>query len=235
MTNDLYFLPIIADALRETETETALKAAFEKIETMGRQPHYERGFIQFRRFMTEVKRNLENPSSKTEDYASEIVKWLVLQVAGGLLEEDEAIAVLDLIGLGLNWRAELERLFTETSESDMGRTPEIIIERNGEPFASISCEQLPVTSEIENVTHGFYSVKFDTGRIIWEEKLTEQELIWIYAFPEQALDLAADTEVAIERTTREITLLNGSLIIRVFPGAESGLLELNIGGATRFV
>ena len=164
MTNDLYFLPIIADALRETEPRTALITAFEKIETLGRQPQYERGFTQFQRFMAEVKKHWERPSQKPEDYAFDMLRWLTLKVAGGLLEEDEAKAVLELIGLKPRWQEELEKLCRETSEADMRRVPEIIIERNAKSIASIPCETLPVTTEIENVKPGFYAVKLDTGR-----------------------------------------------------------------------
>lgn len=231
MTNDLYFIPMIADALREVDPEIALMKAIEEIVSLGKRPQYERGFTHFQRFMAEVKKHRERPSQKPEDYAFEVIRRLALQVAGGLLEEDEARAVLGMTGLKPPWQEELEKLCKETSESEMHRLPEIIIEKNGECIASIPCETLPVTTEIENVKPGFYAVKLDTGRLIWEEELTEHELLWIYAFPEQALDLAADTEETVERPTREVTLLGEHLIIRVFPGAESGCLQLKIGGS----
>jgi hypothetical protein len=231
MSNDLYFLPIIADALRQAEPKEALKAAFEEIKALGQRPQYEQGFLQFQRFMAEVKKNWERPFQKPEDYAIDVIRWLALQAVGGLLKEDEAKAVLDLIGLDSRWKGEFEKLCQETSESEMPRIPEIIIERNGEHIASISCECLPITKEIGDVKPGQYAVRLDTGRLIWEGELTEQELLWASAFPGQNLDLAADTGEAIRRTTREITLLNGELIIRVFPEVESGCLELKIGGS----
>jgi hypothetical protein len=230
MNNDLYFIPMIADALKETDPKTALMEAFERIEILGRQPQYERGLTQFRRFMEELTKQRERSSQKSEDYESDLLQWLSVQVAGGLLEEEEARAVLDLAGTKPGEQEEFQRLLQKT---ETHQVPEIIIERNGETIASIPCKRLPVTVEIENVKPGLYSVKLDTGRLIWEERLSERELIWIYAFPEQALDLAADTEETVERTTREITLLSGHLIIRVFPGLESGLLQLKIGEAAR--
>ena len=86
-----------------------------------------------------------------------------------------------------------------------------------------------IIKEFRNVTPDHYAARMDTGRIIWQGELTEKELIWSAAFPGQALELAADTGEPAARMTREITLLNGELIIRVFPGAESGRLELRIG------
>ena len=95
--------------------------------------------------------------------------------------------------------------------------PEIIVERNGKSIASIPCEHLPVTKEIRDVKPGLYTIRQNTGRVIWEGELTQEELIWNAAFPEQPLDLAADTGETAARTTREIALLNGELIIQVFP------------------
>jgi len=160
-----------------------------------------------------------------------VVRWLALQAAGGLLEVEQARAVLDQVGLQPHWQEEFERLCKETSESEVHRVPEIIIERTGESIASIPWENLPFTHEIGNLKPGTYRVKLDTGRVIWQGELTERELIWALAFEEQALDLAADTREAPARTTREITLLNGDLIIRVFPEIESGRLEVRIGGS----
>ena len=231
MINDLYFILIIAKALRQPERKTALRAAIEEIQTLGRQPRYERGFLQFQRFMEEVRKNWERSSQKPEDYAFDVVRWLALQVAGGLLELDQAKVALDQVGLQPHWQEEFERLCKEISEAEARSIPRIIIERNGENIGSIPWKHLPFIHEIGNLKPGTYRVKLDTGRVIWQGELAERELIWALAFEEQALDLAADTREAPARTTREITLLNGDLIIRVFPEIESGRLELRIGGS----
>jgi len=64
MTNDLYFISMIADAIRKAAPKSALKAAIEEITSRGRQPQYEQGFLQFQRFMAEVKKNWEKPFQK---------------------------------------------------------------------------------------------------------------------------------------------------------------------------
>jgi hypothetical protein len=236
MAKDLYFLSIIADALRQPEPKAALRAAIEEIITLGQRPEYEQGFLQFQRFMAEVKGNSETEklSKKPLDIVSDEIRYLSLQVASDLLEENpkEVQAVLDLIASQPRWQEEFEKLRKETEKSKMPRrTPEIIIERNEQPIGSISCEQLPVTKEIRNVKPAHYAARMDTGRIIWQGELTEKELIWSIAFPGEALELAADTGEPAARMTQEITLLNGELVIRIFPGAESGRLELRIGAS----
>jgi hypothetical protein len=229
MNKDLYFLPMIADALKQPDSRVSLRAAIEKTQNLGRQPEYERGFQQFQQLMAQVKLNWEKGSQKPEDMALDVIRHLALQVASGLLEGDEVKAILDLIRSHPLWQEEFERLSRDASESEIPGLPEIIIEKNGEPITSISCGNFPVTHKIQNVTPGLYTISLDTGRIIWQEDLTEQELIWTIAFPEQALDLAADTGEGVARSTREIRLLDGSLIVRVFPEIESGRLELKIG------
>jgi hypothetical protein len=182
--------------------------------------------------MAEVKESREKRFQKPEDIVLDVIQCLALQVAADLLEgdENETQAILDLIGSQPRWQEEFEKLCRETSKFKVAqKIPEIIIERNGERIASIPCERLPISKEIRNVKPGLYSLKLDTGRLIWEEELTEQELLWALAFPGEALDLAADTGAAVERATREIKLLNGKLVIRVFPEIESGRLELTIG------
>jgi hypothetical protein len=228
MSKDLYFIPIIADALKQPDSRVSLRAAIEKIQNLGRQPQYERGLQQFQQLMAQVKLNWEKSSQKPEDMALDVIRHLALQVTSGLLEGDEVKAILDLIRSHPLWQEEFERLSRDASESEIPRLPEIIIEKNGERIASIPCGNFPVTHKIQNVTPGLYTISLDTGRILWQEDLTEQELIWTIAFPEQALDLAADTGEGIERSTREIRLLDGSLIVRVFPELESGRLELKI-------
>jgi hypothetical protein len=234
MTKNLYFLPIIADALKHPKPKEALMAAFEEIKTLGQKSEYERGFSQFQRFMAEMKRGWERWSTKPKDIFFDEIWCLAMQMAADLLDGNqmETEAIIELIQSQPRYQDEFENLLRETPKSDKTtRTPEIMVERNGKRIDSTPCEHQPVTKEIRNVKPGLYTVKMDTGRVIWQEELTEQDLIWAAAFQGQALDLAADSEEATDRTTREILLLNGEVIIRVFSGVESGCLELKIEGS----
>ena len=51
MSDDLYFIPIIAKALQQKDTEQALLQAFEQIKSLGRKPQYQQGLAQFEQFM----------------------------------------------------------------------------------------------------------------------------------------------------------------------------------------
>jgi hypothetical protein len=206
--------------------------AIQEIIALGQRPEYERGFLQFQHFMAEVKRKWEVPSQKPGDILVEGIRYLSLQVASDLLEEnpEEVQVALDLIRSESQWQEEFEKICREVSKSKTTyRSPEIIIEKNGECISLTPWERQLISKEIRNLTPAHYVARMDTGRGIWEEELTEKDLIWSQAFPGQALELAADTGEPAAKMTREITLLNGELVIRIFPGTKSGRLELRIG------
>ena len=55
MNRDLYFLPIIADALRQRDRTAALGDAFATIHRLGALPEFAGGYTQFRTFMSIVQ------------------------------------------------------------------------------------------------------------------------------------------------------------------------------------
>ena len=233
MNDDLYFLPLIADALEQPDPKEALKEAFENIKNLGRQSKFKQGFSQFQRFMNEVKSNWEKQPQTSEGMADKLARDLSHQLAAGLLEDDEkeAKSAMDLIALRPDWKQEFEKLLAETAGFEApDSAPELIAEKEGERIGSIRFKNQPASKTIRNLKPGLYTIKLDTGRILWQDRLTENDLLWFYAFPEQDLDLAADTGEAMPRTTLEIRLLAGEVIIRVFPEIESGRLELEIRG-----
>ena len=105
---------------------------------------------------------------------------------------------------------------------------EFSFEKEGKQIGSIPFENRPASKTIKNLKPGLYTITLDTGRILWQDRLTEKDLLWIYAFPEQDLAMAADTGEGKPRTTLEIELLDGEVTIRVFPEIETGRLELEI-------
>lgn len=231
MNDNLYFLPMIADALEQPDPKKALKKAFENIKNIGRQPKYEQGLSQFQRFINEVLRNLEKQSETSESMTEYFIRDLALQLATGLLEDDEkeTKAALNLIKSRPKWQKELEKVLLETARSEApDRIPEIIIEKEGKQINSIPFENRPASKTIKNLKPGLYTITLDTGRVLWQDRLTEKDLLWIYAFPEKDLAMAADTGEGKPRTTRQIELLGGEVTIRVFPEIESGRLELKI-------
>ena len=233
--NDLYFIKYIAWAYQQSDLEKALREAFRKIVSLGQRSEYKQGFKQFMRFMAEVEDNCENIFRDREKRIDDMVHELLLQLATGQFQgdEDETAAALELIKSRPEWREAYELLCEEAEKSDGSLIPlKVIIENNGVLLDSFPLGEMPARKVIKNVKPGNYLVKLDTGRIIWQERLDEKDLIWVYAFPETGLRLAADTGDADSPKTREVAVLNGDGTIRVYPGLESGSIELEFKGYT---
>jgi hypothetical protein len=102
----------------------------------------------------------------------------------------------------------------------------IVIERNGENIIAIPVKRGCFSEKTPNIFPGHFVIKLNTGRMIWQGELTDQDLIWTAAFPEKDFALAADTGDRAEHIAREIILLEGELIMRVLPELESGCIEV---------
>jgi len=103
---------------------------------------------------------------------------------------------------------------------------ELVVEKDQKTFATIAIEQSGGKRIIESIFPGHYQIRLDTGLVIWERYLNEQELLWASAFPTKTLKMAADTGEPGSEPTCEFSLMDGALMLRVFAGIESGLLEV---------
>ena len=59
MNHKLYFIAIIADALKKQDQKKSIGQALQKIWELGQQEEYEWPFFQFKKFMFEIQKNIE--------------------------------------------------------------------------------------------------------------------------------------------------------------------------------
>jgi hypothetical protein len=231
MNNDLYFLRILTEALKAPNPEPEIKKAFDKIENLGQRPEYRQGYHQFHQFMDKVKESDKISPVDSGDLKQEMIRDLVFQLATGLLDCDsnEGQRLLEIIRSRPEWHEEFEKLSVQTLETEgLSGQMKIIVTKNGDAIGSIPAKPSLFAQTIRNVTPGYYEVRLNTGRVLWQADLKEEDLIWSAAFPEQALDLAADTGESFRRVTKELTILDGEITIRVFPEIESGRIEIEV-------
>lgn len=188
MSDDLFFISMIAQALREPDPKAAMIDTFERIRAMGREPQYQHGYQQLIEFMDSAV------TARLEDAPEEV---------GALILE----------------------------ELDRPMSVEVIVERNDVVVASCSFEQAVGAHVVNGIEPGDYRLKLDTGRLLWEENLSERDLVWSKAYPGEGLSVAADSEEAHRHATREIDLLDGTLTLRVYPGVETGSLNIELKDA----
>lgn len=224
MSDDLYFIPILARALKQQRTRAALREAFVEIERLGRKPSYERGLAQFHRFMAEVHAARE----RADEVQRLNEEGLVIEAVFGmpLDDEDQRRISLELIRSTDAW-AEYEQVRSELAHIDASPfQSDIRLVRGEQVVGAVTLREKSPTASIANIVPGDYELVLGTGRVLWEGALTAADCIWTAAFPGAPVALAADTEQAERHITREIPLLEGELTLRVHPGIEAGRLEL---------
>ena len=229
MNQDLYFVPMIARALEQADHADALGRAFAEIEELGRLPAYSRGFENFHRFMPEVRRH--SASDELHQVDVESIRALLVELATDTFDGDagERQAVLDLIHSVPRLQAEYERLSSTVGpHGGKVKTTTLNLLKGAELLTRIEFDRERPRASAGRVLPGDYSLALETGRVIWEGHLAARDLLWSAAFPERALDLAADTGERPTTTTHEEHLLGGDLILRVFPGLESGRIEVEL-------
>ena len=230
MSNDLYFISIIAKALEQKDSEQSLKQAFEEIKSLGTKSGYEQGFQQFQQFMNTVNEQAKKEGAD-DQLKTEIAKQLIVELATDTFEgtDEDKRKALSIIKSNPQWRKEYDQLVAEIEElSQVPESIEILISRDNKPFKSVTFMEVPGTKGIDRIIAGVYNIAFAAGRIIWEGELTEQNLLWGKAYPGRHVKLAADTTGQKSEPTKEISVLDGEIIIRVFPSIESGRIEITM-------
>ncbi|MFC1677234.1 hypothetical protein ACFL3G_09255 [Planctomycetota bacterium] len=230
MSNDLYFISIIAKALEQKDADQSLKQAFEEIKSLGTKPDYEQGFEQFQQFMNTVNEQVKNKGSDNQ-LRIEIAKELIVELATDTFEgsDEDKKKALGIIKSNPQWREEYDKLVDEIEElSQVPAVVEILVLRDNKPFKSITFADIPGSKTIDRITAGLYNISFASGRAIWKGELTEQAIVWAKAYPGRPFDLAADTTGQEPQPVKEIDLFDGEIIIQIYPSIESGSMKITI-------
>ncbi len=82
------------------------------------------------------------------------------------------------------------------------------------------------TTPTPGIQPGFYTATLDTGWLVWSGELGPADLLWRQAFPGRPLGMAAESSVSSPTPARRITLAVGALTIVVYPGMETGSIQL---------
>ena len=117
MSNELYFISIIAKALEQKDTEGSLKQAFEEIQSLGAKPEYGQGFQQFQQFMDTVNKQVKKRGAN-DRLKTEIAKQLIVELATDTFEgtDEDKRKALSIIKSNPQWREEYDQLVTEIEE-----------------------------------------------------------------------------------------------------------------------
>ena len=108
--------------------------------------------------------------------------------------------------------------------------PAIVLECDGEIAGVADISETKSIESVRGLEPGNYLLRLETGQVLWQGELSIADLYWRHAFPEDTLPLAAETDKAIVRSSREFDLLDGELTIRILPGRTSGRMDIIFNG-----
>jgi len=218
MSENLYFITIIAKALQEPDIEKALRKAFRKIKQMGAEERYAEGFKNFELFM-------EAAYNRHQIITTDHVRELIIQLGTGMFEgtAQEKETLLDIIASHPEWKAEYEAFCQmEADKNLMQEFPVIEVSSDKGFVIRKTFEKVPGRESFDGILPGKYTIKLaNTGWIIWEVSLTAHKLIE----PEDKnLRMAAESEDDHDKKI----LLDGDIIFRTYAGPESGRIEIEL-------
>jgi hypothetical protein len=229
MIEDLYFIPILAEALKAPQVEEALCGAFARIRSLGQQAQYKEGLVQFEEFLHLVNqyRQQDQSSSLNETMIRTSMIGLATDTFEGTGQERQAI--LDAISSRPDWKDLYAGLAAEIEQHQRAAAvTRVSLLQDSEPLGFVEVRGGSGRGIVSGVTPGSYSLQLDTGRVLWEGSLLEEDLVWTKAFPGQPLSLAADTGEQRARPTQRLEIFSGEIVLRVFAGPESGSVEITV-------
>ena len=218
MANELYFIPILQEALQGREPPQALGRAFERILVLGAQTSYRSGLENFQRFMEEVQSCRDLMKG---DRVRELILELVTEATA--FNRAHLDAAMQVIDSDPDWKCEYEQLRRQFAEEI---SPTVEVYRSHQLIGELMFDKPGDSRPLGHITPGQHLLRLSTGLVLWEGQLTARDLLWVEAFGPESLELAAKTPEARGQPTRIVAMLDGELILRVFAGIEDGEIEV---------
>lgn len=108
------------------------------------------------------------------------------------------------------------------------QVPRVLIELESNILAAIVPSRATHEVLVPDILPGEYTIRLSTGRVLWSARLHSADLRWSEAFPQAPLRLAADTAETDRLCTREMRLLDGEILVRVYPGVDVGTIGITV-------
>lgn len=228
---NLYFIRLLQKAFRSPDKKRAMEEAIDEIESKSKLSEYREGYRNFQAFLKAIDKYASSEPEITGSLGAEIIESKMIDILTNTFEGDEENkrAIIEFIKADPGLLSDYEALKTEISEF-LPTEASIMIEilKDGSLYASFVYEPLSKLISVKGLTAGSYAIRLSTGLLLWEGQLTEKELIWTKAFPKEKVKAAAETKAIGRKASLSKPLLNDELTLEVFPGLESGAIQLSI-------
>lgn len=223
MAHKLYFIPILLDALGAPDPLRSLREAFQTIEALGQDPEYRDDYAQFRDFMVAVHNEMRMLPSVEDEANIESLVLLEAVLFGSRHVRELHRKLVHRPDL----RIRLEAFRRAHSEYTAPQTcVELVLYRRETEILRARLASPGDTVSAPGLAPDAYRVAFSTGRLIWEGRLEEADLLVTQGPQSRPLRLAAAAEGDTGQPTREIACYDGAILLRTYAGLENGALEI---------
>lgn len=229
--NNLYFLPLIADAFESADPEDAFKRAIKKIVELGEMPDYKQGYYQFEEFMGSGIDCLVSAPEYSQDLIKTLRQRILEKLASGTFDgpSETKKRILEIINQNEKLKIEYKRLSSILPHIEPEKHHlEIQLFREDKFVSEYQIAKEISKYEFAKIKPGFFSLKLSNGRILWQGELEPQDLFWADAFPDREYSMAADTEGITSVVSLEKELLDSELYLSIYPGLESGRIVIKM-------
>ena len=221
MTDELFFLPILASAARRPDDVASWREAFAQIRERCDNPREPGARENWYRFLDAV-------FAVTDSDEEEAIADAAFRMLLDRLEEHESESPADPADL---WRTDSHRegyaRFITCVKSSLSRAASLVVQfLHGRDL--LAAWPWPLTGEamVRNLRPGDYTIALDTGWRLWAGRLEAEDLLWHRAFPQRPLAVAAESGPPTVHPSRHIRLGVAPLTMVVYPGVETGAVRL---------
>ncbi|MBK8945374.1 MAG: hypothetical protein IPM32_08905 [Ignavibacteriae bacterium] len=216
--NNLYFIPILINAMEKENQQEAIKKALIEIQNLGKQDSYKEGYQQFNQFL--LSGYDQNKNITDSDLRELVVKIVTNEIE---LSETDRETILNKIKT--ENKLEYEKIFEVFKNKD---AIEIEIYKDGQLFNQITIDEKIKEYNITNIEPGDYDIKLSNGRILLKEQLTNEQLVLDIEGQKFKYNLAAETDEIEKQPSLVFELIKDEVKLEVYAGLEYGKFKIRI-------
>lgn len=210
--NEQSFLTSFVVAMEQSDPTPAFRTVFEAF----------RDDPACQMFTDAVRRHVADHHA-TERVAHDLAAALATEMFDGT--DKQRRRALELIRSKPAWQKELV-YWMELAQPER-RMTELIITRDGQPFAETRVTEEQPASTIQNIRPGHYRIQLHTGWVLWERQFLAEDVFLGKGDTQAPIKLAATTDEVPELTQQEWSGAAG-LVVRLSQGFESAALLITI-------
>jgi len=207
-------------ALSDTDLRSSLRDLFDRIGALSAEHRRSPDFDRFLNLMAAVERHYLN---RTWQPVTQAAFQIVVDRYLSSLGSDR----LSCAGRSSPWQAAYQQLVADIAETL--RRPEVFelsVMCDGQDLARFPVTSTPFTHSFPGVQPGYCELRTDTGWRLWTCELKDTDLILGAVRPRRSLRMAAQERLTTPKPTKSARLHSTSLVVSVFPGVESGLIQI---------